>query len=107
MIKMADENWKPVPGYEGIYDVSDLGRVRSLDRYVSYGRWGAGNKRFEAGKVFSPSLDRYGYPKMLLRKDAESINTRVHKVVMLAFVGPAPEGKQVNHINGNREEAKA
>lgn len=82
---MSDgEKWLPVPGYEGIYEVSDLGRVRSLDRLDSLGR-------LRPGLELRPRVDRGGY--LLIHAGGKPRRTlRVHRLVLLAFVGPPPEG---------------
>lgn len=83
-------DWLPIPGYEGRYEVSDQGEVRSLPRYRSRG----GILRPH------PSLPG-GYPSVNLRKDGAGKTMRVHALVMLAFVGPRPEGQVTRHLNGN------
>jgi len=83
------ENWKDVPGYEGYYQVSDLGRVRSLDRCV-------GNRTYE-GKNLTPVNTSKGYFRIKLGRKGSSF--LIHRLVMLAFK-PINHYKEVNHING-------
>jgi len=78
------EIWKDVPEYEGLYRVSNLGRVKSL-------KWGK-------ERVLKPKEDRGGYVYVGLYKEGVEKKFSVHRLVMLAFVGES--GLQVNHING-------
>lgn len=90
--------WKPIPGYEGSYEVSDTGLVRSLDRTVK----GPGGfpKRIK-GTVLSPSTGRYGYQRVNLHKDGNVVTRQVQQLVMLAFVGPRPLGYDTCHCDGD------
>ena len=90
------ENWRDIAGYEGVYRVSDLGRVRSLDRMVD----GAKGQRRLKGKVLRPRLSHHGYGHLDLCQNALSKNFFVHRLVAAAFIGPLPVGKQVNHKDG-------
>lgn len=83
---MTKETWKPVKGYEGLYEVSDKGNVRSL------------NYRGLNGRVHElVLLDVKGYLKVNLWKDDEMKSHSVHRLVAEAFI-PNPDGKpQVNH----------
>jgi hypothetical protein len=98
-------NWRDVPGLEGRFEVSDTGRVRSLDRKVTQiGRWGTQLVRSERGRELSIRLDRYGYSKL---SSSELKETQVHRVVASAFC-ENPEGKpQVNHKNGIKTDNRA
>lgn len=78
-----ETTWKPVPGYEGLYEVSDDGQVRSL---------------ISKGKILRPST-RNGYQRVGLSKEGKRTNFPVHRLVLLAFVGPAPEGAEACHWN--------
>lgn len=92
------EQWKPVVGYEGLYEVSDHGRVRSLDR-VNTGK--DGRTRKFAGRIVGTSLDENGRPRAVLRRDGKAVVRRVHRLVLEAFVGlPAP-GEQACHWDDN------
>jgi hypothetical protein len=91
-VKPTRENWRAVPGYEGIYEVSDQGRVRGLERLTSHGRLQEG--RFLHGNV------ELGYRKVALSKLGRQKKFRVHRLVMMAFVGPLPDGMVTRHLNG-------
>lgn len=90
------EIWKPVPGFEGRYEVSSAGRVRSLDR-VSVGRDGVA-KRMQ-GVMLSTRPNTGGYPCVRLGRESPVM---VHQLVAAAFIGPRPEGLYVCHRDGNR-----
>ena len=96
------EIWRDIPGYEGAYQVSSRGRVRSLPRLVpvcdrirriSY-------MRPCAGKILHPSVcDKAGHVSVHLGKHSRGIP--VHQLVMLAFHGWPPAGMEAMHLNGN------
>jgi hypothetical protein len=79
-----EEIWKDVPNYEGVYQVSNLGRVKSL-------KWGK-------ERILKPRYDGYGYAQVGLCKGGERKDYKVHRLMMLAFVDASD--LQVNHING-------
>lgn len=87
------ETWLPVVGYEGFYEVSDHGRVRSLDRVEQINnRWGP-MTRVKKGKVLTPG-SRRGYLNVDLRAPGERPRHHlVHRLVARAFLGPHPDGK--------------
>jgi hypothetical protein len=93
------EVWKPVPGYKGRYEVSDQGRVRSLDRVVECGGPVKGRYlSFRKGRVLRPGPSNFGHMSVVLGRN----NTQfVHKLVLLAFIGPAPNKHECRHLNGN------
>ena len=85
---MIEEIWRPVVGYEGLYEVSNIGRVRSLDRFYY---------RLHKGKVLSPTKDRYGYLTVTLNCNGKSKTIKIHRLVAQAFL-PNPDNlPQVNH----------
>lgn len=89
------EIWKNIKGYEGLYQVSDIGRVRSLDRYVDR----LDHKIFKRGTILKQGTHKQGYKLVYLSKDNLSKTVKVHRLVALAFIDK-PKGKNtVNHIN--------
>ena len=92
------ERWRFVPGAEGYYSVSDLGRVRSEPLP---GRT-IGRQR---GRVLQPSADSKGYPFFrIMIPGCPPHNMKVHRAVAAAFLGPRNRGMQVNHKNGNKRD---
>ena len=79
-----EEIWKDVPGHEGLYQVSNLGRVKSL--------------RFGKERILKPTPDKDGYYQVDLWKGGEGKTNKIHRLVMLAFFGESD--LEVNHING-------
>lgn len=95
------EVWKDIAGYEGVYQVSNHGRVKSLDRLVKHARFGLVKRK---GKILKPFIDTYGYLEVRLCKDGGGVCCSVHRLVLSAFV-PNPENKEtVNHINENKTD---
>jgi hypothetical protein len=97
--RMRDESWKAIPGYEGRYDVSNRGRVRS------YYRMGRGQVEETPQRVLRPGEMSGGYPLVSLHDGAGAgagASHLVHRLVMLAFVGPCPEGMECNHLDGDK-----
>jgi hypothetical protein len=93
------EIWKDVPGYEGQYQVSNEGRVRSLDREIEQmSRWGSPYRRKVDGVILRPGRMPAGHMSVSLGR----FNSQcVHKLVLLAFVGTAPDGHECLHENGD------
>lgn len=95
------EKWMPIKNYEGFYEVSDKGRVRSLDRYVN-GKHK--NKAFRKGRVLKPEKVQAGYYRVELQKNGFKKRLYVHRLVADSFI-PNPHNKpQVNHINSMRDD---
>lgn len=91
------ELWLPVPGYEGAYEVSTLGRVRSLKRITDRGRnW--------PGRMMTPAQMRNGYWTVTLWRDGKQKSALVHRLVLTTFVGPCPEGMEALHKTGNSSD---
>ena len=96
---IEEEVWKDISGFEGIYQVSNLGRVRSLDRKV----WNNKRKSFYSrkGKVLKP-IATGGYHCVILRKSGEYTHKRVHRLVADAFIPNPKELEYVNHKDENK-----
>jgi hypothetical protein len=88
---LPGEVWRSIPGYEGLYSVSNFGRVRR-DKHSRGAR---------GGKIRAQGIDRKGYPQLWLRKGDKGRTWRVHRLVARAFLGP-DNGLTVNHIDGNK-----
>ena len=97
---MSNERWKAIPGYEGFYEVSNIGRVRSLPRKIPHGLGNA--YRYVQGQLLSTKPGSNGYQCVMLSKEGDKKLCTVHRLVMLAFVGPCPDGLEVAHSDGNR-----
>lgn len=91
---MTSERWLPVVGYEGSYEVSDLGRVRSLERRSTFDRlW--------PSVVLSPSSHPDGHLQVTLARRGSRRTRWVHRLVLESFVGPCPDGMEGLHRDGN------
>jgi hypothetical protein len=90
-----EEIWKPVVGYEGLYEVSNLGRVKSLEKYVVTGI----NIKYQPEQILKQTKDKSGYCRVNLYKDQQQQNCKIHRLVAIAFI-PNPDNKlQIDHIN--------
>lgn len=95
MTSSANEEWRDIPGYEGRYQASNLGRIRSVDRYVT---------RFFPGKILTPRIRKAGYWTVPISGSGPK---DVHRLVALAFHGkPTEPGLQVRHLDGDRLNAR-
>jgi hypothetical protein len=93
------EIWRDIKDYEGLYQVSNLGRVRSVDHYVNYKNI---KKRLILGKILNLNKDNRGYYVVTLSKDNVRKNYSVHRLVAEAFI-PNPDNlPTVDHIDRNR-----
>lgn len=92
------EHWLPVSDFEGVYEVSDLGRVRGVDRVVA----GARGPMQVQGQLLTPYTNkrRGNHQNVKLRRDGGRWAFYVHQLVLRAFVGPAPVGFEGCHKNG-------
>lgn len=93
------ERWLPVVGYEGLYEVSDHGRVRSLDRYIQ--RKNRSKPVFLPGRLKRQYSQPDGRPSVNLAKDGHAKTRLVPTLVLIAFVGPRPAGLDGCHNDGD------
>ncbi|PHR23601.1 MAG: hypothetical protein COA36_16855 [Desulfotalea sp.] len=101
---MIQEEWKDVVGYEGLYLVSRIGIIKSLDRYVNNVH---GSKTLRKGRVLKQHKNRKGYIQVKLCDNANHKSFRVHRLVADAFLPNLsidPKVNQVNHINGIKDD---
>ena len=101
-----EEIWKDIPGFEGKYQASDQGRIKSLRHAVQISPGKDGRKgyvKYVSERILSPlaggnpNCGKHAYVKFSLKGPYYS----VHSLIMLAFVGPRPEGMDICHTNGN------
>lgn len=97
---MSEESWEDIEGYEGFYQVSNLGRVRSVDREVMR----KGHVARLKGRILNIAINRDGYGLVLLTKNSERKRFSVHSIVAKTFItNPDPTNFiQVNHKNENK-----
>ena len=88
------EEWRPVVGYEGLYEVSNLGRVRSCARVVFFIN---GKHKPYQSRIKALRINQGGYVLVTLSKNCKRRSFTVHKLVARAFLGPCEEGIEVNH----------
>ena len=89
------EIWKDIKGYEGCYQVSNMGRIKSLSRKV----WNGKNYFWTSERILRPGIDRDGYFLVNLSKNGKAKTEKVHRLVAKTFI-PNPKNKEaVNHID--------
>lgn len=95
------EEWRQVSGYEGLYEVSNLGRVRRCEAVVPV-RGVHGKRRFRGG-LLKPSLNTKGYEFVALCKDGQHSSQAIHRLVCRAFNGePTKFRNHASHLDGNK-----
>ena len=95
--------WRDIEGYEGRYQVSSDGQVRSMNRTLTaVNRWGTVNERTYPGKVLRPRVLRNLYLGISLGSKSKCY--MVHRLVAIAFIPNLNRKGQVNHLNGNRSD---
>jgi hypothetical protein len=87
------ECWAAIPDYEGLYEASDAGRIRSLSRLDRLGR--------RCGRILKPHALPAGYLQVGLSRDGKVRQFYVHRLVAATFIGPCPEGMEVRHWDGD------
>ena len=101
---MKNEEWRDVVGYEGRYQVSSMGRVKSLERKVRHWR---GGERIQKERFLKPSNDRRGYLLVSLCDGEKRKTFSVHRLVCQAFHENPDNKPQVNHINEIKTDNRA
>ena len=87
------ETWKDIPGYEGLYKVSNTGKVKSMNYRHS-----------DVPRILATVDNGYGYYIVILYLNSVRKSASVHRLVWTAFNGPIPEGLQINHLNENKAD---
>lgn len=97
---MKEEIWKPIKDFEDSYEVSNKGRVRSLDRFVSQWNGRQNINRVQKGKIMNPACNGIGYLQVKLSKEGKYVSKYVHRLVIETFYYES--GLDVNHIDHNK-----
>lgn len=100
------EIWKDIYGYEGLYQISNLGRVKSLSRLVKNGK---NHYKFATEKIRKVAINkkRNGYCEISLYKNNKEKRFKIHRLVAQAFIQNIFNKPEVNHIDGNKQNNKA
>ena len=93
---MKEEIWKDIEGYEGLYQVSNLGRVKRM-RFINK------NTNIEKERIKSQKIRKDGYLEVALYKNGKGKYIQVHRLVAKSFIPNPKKLPQVNHIDGNKE----
>lgn len=99
------EEWRSVPGFERSYEVSNLGQVRRSGKAVRHGAGRGGGARL--GRLLTFRVVPGGYLLAQLWQDGKGCGRLVHRLVAAAFIGPLPDGHEVNHIDGDKKNNTA
>lgn len=98
---MEAEQWKPIVGWEGLYEVSSLGQVRGVSRSLPMRD---GRTYTKEPKVLAPQWGGRGYAAVKLRRPGVEKRVVIHREVLKAFVGPCPPGMEACHNNDVRQD---
>ena len=99
----TNEFWKPIKGYEGLYEVSSFGNVKSLSRNIKItNRWGHDTIRLSKEKTPKKQTSNNGYLRVFLSKDNIIKPYSAHRLVAIAFIDNPENKPQVNHKDGNK-----
>ena len=97
------EIWKDIKGYEGYYQISNMGRVKSLERTV----WNGRGYRKMPEKILKPQKNRNGYLQVPLSKEGTEKKYYIHRLVANAFI-PNPQGlPEINHLSEDKTDNRA
>ena len=95
------ERWNPIPDYEGYYEASTLGRIRSVERYIPHPR-NKSMRLVRPSRILKSELDKSGYPVVTLSKEAKTRTFKVHRLVAKTYI-PNPDNlPHIDHINAVR-----
>lgn len=93
---LMEEIWKDVVGYEGLYQVSNTGKVKSFPR-----------NNFKRGRILKPYIDKNGYQSVSLCKHNKITHEKIYRLVAKHFIANPFNKKEVDHINGIRNDDRA
>ena len=90
----TQESWKPIPDYEALYLASSLGRVMRIGKAMGT----------NPGKILRPGYNKKGYQMYVLSKNGKCTTRKAHHLILESFIGLRPDGYEVNHKNGIRDD---
>jgi len=96
------ENWKPIKGFEGLYDISDFGNIRGYRKAIN----GKQMLFTTPQQPITPCNDKNGYKIVRLWKDKKPYSKRVHRLALETFIGECPNGMECCHKDNNKENNK-
>ncbi len=107
--RVMAEVWLPVVGFEGCYEVSSQGKIRSLDRVILFKYKGRPVTRQLKGRLLTNGISGCVYPQVGLKwaTKNKAVTKRVHKIVTEAFIGVCPKGQEVMHLDGDPLNCRA
>ena len=98
-----EEIWEDIDEFKGAYQASNLGRVRSIDRIITYRN---GSRRLTKGTILSIEKNKLGYAQVTLSRHDKMYSRRVHRLVAQTFIPNPNNYNEINHIDGNKENNK-
>ena len=101
MSSTESEVWKPVVGYEGLYEISDKGRVKRVEQMIT--RSDGVTRRFDEN-IRKVSVSRKGYLRLMLSKDRVLKNHEVHRLMAEAFIPNPERHPMVRHLNDEKTD---
>lgn len=98
-MKSIREEWRAIPEFEGWYEVSNFGKVRSVDREVNYKNLSKAQRK---GKLLKPKIGKHGYFEVILVINGCRKASRVHRLVAITFIPNPNNLPSINHVNENK-----
>ena len=101
--KVTCEQWRDIQGFEGLYQISDHGRVKSNDRVISQSnRYGTTTIHVYKGRILKESMNPNGYIHVDLHKEGKTIRFLIHRLVAIHFLEKQDGQNIINHLDGNK-----
>ena len=96
------EIWRDIPGFEGLYQASNLGEIKSLEKEV----WNAHQMIARPEKILKPFSDKKGYLRVKLYKSGRNYTKKIHRLIAQTFLSNPDNKPEVNHEDGNKSNNK-
>lgn len=97
-----EEIWRPIKGYEGYYEASNMGNIRSVDRIIlsTANKLHTEHKQFRKGRLLKQGIGRKGYKLIVLQKDGKKHTMYTHRIIAATFIENLENKPCIDHING-------